>query len=159
MPSLQFVITDRMSLISPLNSNDRSIPLMMMMMMAIWAMALTKEIEDESLIEFFLVRWRVCPGCSRLHGRDCWAQDQRSAGQPHAGQPERIHGKVFYVVCAFFFIKMAGYFVCCRLVAVLLYTQKYPPFSHKYTLTVYINPGISPPPFPALVSWNTERAG
>ena len=27
MPSLQFVITDRMSLISPLNSNDRSIPL------------------------------------------------------------------------------------------------------------------------------------
>ncbi len=28
MPSLQFVITDRMSLISPLNSNGRSIPLM-----------------------------------------------------------------------------------------------------------------------------------
>jgi hypothetical protein len=27
LPSLQFVITDRMSLISPLNSNDRSIPL------------------------------------------------------------------------------------------------------------------------------------
>ncbi len=27
MPSLQFVITDRMSLISPLNLNDRSIPL------------------------------------------------------------------------------------------------------------------------------------
>ncbi len=27
LPSLQFAITDRMSLISPLNSNDRSIPL------------------------------------------------------------------------------------------------------------------------------------
>jgi hypothetical protein len=27
LPSLQFVITDQMSLISPLNSNDRSIPL------------------------------------------------------------------------------------------------------------------------------------
>ncbi len=28
LPSLQFVNADRMSLISPLNSNDRSIPLM-----------------------------------------------------------------------------------------------------------------------------------
>ncbi len=27
MPSLQFVITDRMSLLSPLNANGRSIPL------------------------------------------------------------------------------------------------------------------------------------